>query len=133
MSLTIFIFKYLVTKKIELEPKSKGEETSFVVRCNGPCSGIDIVLEDDTYYFWVDLYASENDKPEIEATGTESNCADCESLCSNQEKYVQKKTCRSLTTTSDRFFVTVYVRVVSKNLDITIKGGNLRNVTNFSK
>ena len=132
MSGTNLIFEYLVTKKIELAPKSKGEETSFVVRCNGPCSGIDIELE-DTYYSWVDLYASENDKPEIETTGTESTCAECESLCSNQEKYVHKKICRSLTTTSDTFYVTLYANRDHKKLDITFKGGNLRNVTNFGK
>ena len=132
MSVTISISKYLVTKKIELEPKSKGEETSFVVRCNGQCYGIDIELE-DTYYSWVDLYASENDKPEIETTGTGSSCAECESLCSNQDRYVSKKACRSLSTTSDTFFVTVYVLKDHKKLDVTFKGGNLRNVTNFGK
>ena len=132
LSVTILISKYLVTKKIELEPKSKGEETSFVVKCNGPCSGIDIELEDQ-YYSLVDLYASENEKPEIETTGTGSTCAECESLCSNQEKYVHKKICRSLTTTSDSFFVTLYAYKDHEKLDITFKGGNLRNVTNFGK
>ena len=132
LSVTISIFEYLVTKKIELEPKSKGEETSFAVRCNGPCSGIDIELE-DTYYSSVDLYASENEKPEIETTGTGSTCAECESLCSNQDRYVSKKACRSLKTTSDSFFVTLYAYKDHEKLDITFKGGNLRNVTNFGK
>ena len=132
LSVTMFICKYAVTKKIELDPISKGEDTSFVVRCNGPCSGIDIELEDQ-YYSWVDLYASENDKPEIETTGTGSTCAECESLCSNQDRYVSKKACRSLSTTSDTFFVSVYVLKDHKKLDVTFKGGNLRNVTNFGK
>ena len=132
LSVTNSISKHSVTKTIELEPKSKGEETSFAVKCNGPCSGIDIELEDQ-YYSLVDLYASENEKPEIETTGTGSTCAECESLCSNQDRYVSKKACRSLTTTSDSFFVTLYAYKDHEKLDITFKGGNLRNVTAFSK
>ena len=89
------------------------------MRCNGPCSEIDIELE-DTYCSWVDLYA-------------DSTCAECEPLCSNEDVYVHKKICKGITTTSDTFFVTVYANGDHDKLDITFKGGNLRNVTNFGK
>ena len=118
---------------MDIPAQSKTEETSFLVSCNGSCDGIDIKVKGNPYRTEVELFALEEEKPTIDID--DASCVECETFCSsrNTQTYRSEKTCENLSTSSDRFFVTVYARYSHEDLTITFSGGNILNITQIGK
>ena len=85
--------------------KPKGEETSFIVTCFDTCNEVSIRFNEDTS---TDVYASDyphlfaldHDKPKIR----NGSCTECENLCISTDG----ASCRNITTSGDKFYLTVY-------------------------
>ena len=118
MTLFIILRVYLVSKSLNIPPQRTGEETSFLVNCNGSCKGIDIKVKGIRYDTDYELFALEDDKPTIDKD--DATCDECKSFCSsrNNYNYGSEKTCENLSTLKDSFFVTVYARYSHQELII---------------
>ena len=121
---------------MEVPPQRRGDETSFLVSCNGSCQSIDIKVKGNRYDTGFELFAQEDDKPTIDINDAYSiSCIECENFCSslNDNSYGGEHSCENLSTSKDSFFVTVYTRYSHDELKITFKGGNILNITNIGK
>ena len=125
------LFLFLVTRTLNIPPQVKGEESSFLINCNGSCEGVDIKVTGQRYDTGFDLFALEEDKPTIDDAS--SSCRECENFCSTVDNFENEKTCRNLYTSKDRFFVTVYTQYRHENLTIEFIGGNILNVSKIGR
>ena len=123
----------LVIRALNIPPQSKGEESSFLINCNGSCEGVDIKVTGQRYDTGFYLFALEEDKPTIDDSSYEASCRECENFCSTIDNYGNEKTCKNLSTSKDRFFVTVYTGYSHENLTIEFIGGNILNVSKIGR
>ena len=135
MNFTFFnpLSYFIVIKTVDIPPQSKGEETSFLIKCNGSCQGIDIKVKAIQYDYDYELFALVDDKPIIDED--DATCAECDNFCSSRTDYSygSEKTCENLSTSRDSFFVTVYARSSHQELIIQFAGGNILNITEIGK
>ena len=119
---------------MEVPPQRRGDETSFLVSCNGSCQSIDIKVKSMRYEAGFALFAQEDEKPTIDKNDYHGTCTECENFCSSRNDR-NEKTCENLSTSKDSFFVTVYTCSFCNHyeLEITFKGGNILNITNIGK
>ena len=123
----------LVIRALNIPPQSKGEESSFLINCNGSCEGVDIKVTGKRYDTGFYLFALEEDKPTIDDSSYEASCRECENFCSTMDSYGNEKSCKNLSTSKDRFFVTVYAQYSHESLTIEFIGGNILNVSNIGR
>lgn len=114
---------------MSIPSQSIGEETSFLIRCNVSCVGVDVKVKGNQYAKRYYLFALEGDKPTIDSKY--ASCFKCENFCSSRYSYTyaSEQACKNLSTSEDRFFVTVYARYSHRNLTIEVAGGNILNVS----
>ena len=119
-------FISLVNRTLGIPSQSMGEETSFLISCNASCVGVDVKVKGSLYDTGYYLFALEGDKPTIDSKN--ASCAECVDFCSSRY-YYSHEVCRNLSTSDDKFFVTIYARYSHQNLTIEVTGRNILKVS----
>ena len=127
--LKMYNFISLVNRTLGIPSQSMGQETSFLISCNASCEGVDVKVKGSLYDTGYYLFALEGDKPTMDSKN--ASCAKCADFCSSSYDYTYagEKACRNLSTSDDKFFVTIYARYSHQNLTIEVTGRNILKVS----